>query len=456
MVDFARRVPRCGIWAGMGVGKTSGLLYTIDLLNLLGEIGSEPTLVVGPMRVARDTWPEEIAKWDNFKDMRIVPLIGTPERRRDRLKARADIFTVSYELAPWLVEHYLDKWPYRNVIADESDRLKGLREKKGGIKLDGTKRGSSGARAHQLGRIAHNMVRRWVNLTGTPAPAGYTDLWGQTWYLDRGARLGRTFTAFQQRWFKPKWSGYGVELMPHSKAEIDALLADICLTIDPKDYYALNDPIVRKVEVTMPAKARAIYKDLENEMFAKLETGEEITAMHAAALTNKCLQLANGAVYTDHPQWAPVHNAKLEALESVIHEASGTPILCAYEFQSDKTRILRAFRGSVDISTPRGMAAFRSGNSGLGVAHPKSMGHGIDGLQHVTNILCRFGHGWKSGERIQMLERIGPMRQWGIGHDNMFVYDITCKDTLDDDVIAKHATNISVQDALMAAMKRRH
>lgn len=459
MVDFMQHNLRCALWAGMGIGKGSAALWTLDLLRILGEVDySEPTLVVGPARVARETWPEEVAKWTQFKDFRITPLTGTPAQRRDKLRIRSDIFTVSYELAPWLVETYLERWPFRQVIADESDRLKGFREKKGGVGVDSAKKGASGERAHQLGRIAHNLVRRWVNLTGTPAPAGLKDLWGQTWYLDRGLRLGRTHTAFIHRWFAPKWSGHGIQPLPHAEKEIHALLADICLTIDPKDYFDLRDPIVREVPIVLPPRARAIYRDLENEMFVKIEElGAEINAMNAAALTNKCLQLANGAVYTKRPEWVPVHNAKLEALESVQHEAGGMPLLVAYQFQSDRSRILRAFPRAVDISTSRGMSAFRAGDAPMGVAHPKSMGHGIDGLQLITNILVRFGRGWKTGEEMQMLERIGPMRQLQAGLDrNMFVYNITAKDTVDEDVAAAHIANISVQDALLNAMKRRH
>lgn len=459
MVQFMHEVKRCALWAGMGIGKSSAALYVLDLLTLLGEIDrSEPTLIIGPMRVARDTWPNEVQKWDQFKDMRIMPLTGTPAQRLDKLKVKADIFTISYELAPWLVQHYLAKWPYRRVIADESDRLKGFREKKGGVGLTHSKSGASGERAHQLGRIAHNLTDRWINLTGTPSPAGLKDLWGQTWYLDRGARLGTTHGAFMRRWFMPKWSGHGVQPMPHSEKEIHALLKDICLTIDPKDYFDLDEPIVQKVPIRLPPKARAMYKTLEADMFIRIEElGVEINAMNSAALTQKCLQLANGAVYTTQPDWIPVHDEKLAALDRITHEAGGMPILVAYNFRSDLTRILKDFPGAVDISTGKGMAAFRAGDATHGVAHAKSMGHGIDGLQDVTNILVRFGHDWKTGERLQMLERIGPMRQFQSGHKRaVFVYDIIAEDTIDEDVMEAHTHNIGVQDALLNAMKRRH
>lgn len=458
MVDWLRDNKRCGLWASMGIGKGSATLFLLDMLRLTGEIGAEPLLVIGPMRVARDTWPEEVAKWEQFRDYKIVPLTGgDPKARKDRLKAKADIFTISYELTPWLVEEYLDKWPYRIVIADESDRLKGFREKRGGVDISTKKAGKAGQRAHALGRIAHNLTDRWINLTGTPAPNGLKDLWGQTWYLDRGARLGRTYSAFMQRWFKPKWSGHGVEPMPHAEKEIHAAVRDICLTVDCKDYYDLKEPIVTTIKVKLPEKARKIYQQLEKEMFAELGDMQNIEVFNAADLTNKCRQLANGAVYTDKfHNWSPIHDEKIEALRSILSEAGGMPLLVAYSFVSDVARLKKAFPQAVELATTAGMRSFRAGDAPIGLAHSKSMGHGIDGLQTVTNILVRYGHDWNLGERMQMLERIGPMRQLGAGLDrNVMVYDIVASGTVDEDCIAAHVAKRTVQDALLLAAKRR-
>lgn len=444
MIDFATNVKRCAIWAGMGSGKTSAMEYTIALLKLLGSVGDEPWLVLGPMRVARDTWPEDMARWDQFRDVRIMPITGTPLQRYNKLKQPADIYTISYELAPWLVEYYGDKWPFRHVIADESDRLKGFRTKQGG------------ERARSVARIAHNLTDRWINLTGTPAPNGYKDLWGQTWYLDRGERLGHTYSAFTDRWFRMKRNMKGIELMPHSQGEIDRVLKDICITIDPKDYFDLKDPIVTRINIKLPAAARKIYKQLEKDLFTKLETGEELEVFNAAALTNKCLQLANGAVYTEYPEWSPVHDEKIEALRSIVAESGGTPVLVAYAFKSDVARIKAAFPAAAELSSTEGMRAFRSGDAPMGLAHPKSMGHGIDGLQEVSNILVRFGRGWNLGEEMQMLERIGPMRQMQAGLDRpVWVYDLVAEGTIEEDAVDALVAKRSVQDALLLAMKRR-
>jgi SNF2 family DNA or RNA helicase len=456
MMDWLIEHERCSLWAGMGIGKTSGTLLAVEIMRVLGTIADAPTLVLGPMRVARDTWPDELAKWDNFKHLEIVPLVGGPAERARLLRLDRPYFTVSYENIPWLVEHFLERWPFRQVVADEADRLKGFREKSRGTGLSSKKAGSSGQRAHQIGRVAHTLVKRWINLAGTPAPNGLKDLWGQMWYVDRGARLGRTYGAFKDRWFRRKWSGHGIEPLPHAKDEIHALLRDICLTVDPKDYFDLKDPIVREIKVHLPPETRRVYKELEKELFATLFTGEDIEVTNSASLFNKCLQIANGAVYTTYPEWAPVHDEKIQALESIVSEWAGTPLLVTYEFKSDCARLKKAFPGAVELKTVAGMKAFKAGQSGMGLAHAGSLGHGIDGLQYVTNVIVRFGRNSNLGQQLQVLERVGPMRQLQAGLDrNVFLYEIITEDTVDEDIVASNLAKRDVQDCLLEAMKRR-
>ena len=387
-------------------------------------------------------WPAEASKWDQFADLKMVPVIGTPKQRLQALSLKADIYTTNYENLPWLVAHYAEKWPFRQVIADEASRLKGFRLNQGGL------------RARQIGRVAHTLVDRWINLTGTPAPNGLQDLWGQTWFLDRGKRLGRTFTAFTERWFAPNFSGFGVRPLRGADKEIHELLSDICLTLDPRDYFELSQPIYSTISVSLPPAARAAYKKLESTLFAELENGDTVEVFNEAALTNKCLQFANGAVYTDRPRWAAVHSAKLEALESLVAETDG-PLLVAYEFRSDCERIAKHFPGAVELATRSGLSEFMRGKTKIGLAHPGSMGHGVDGLQNVCNTLVRFGRNWNLEQHQQMLERIGPMRQLQAGLDRpVYVYDIVCEGTLDVDVVERMSSKCTVQDALLRAMKR--
>lgn len=444
-LDFIASRERCALWAGMGLGKSSTGLMLCDLRYRFHD-ETHPTLIVAPLRVASDTWPTESRKWSRFAGLEVVPIVGDLKARTAAMTRDAPIFTTNYEQLEWLVEHWGDRWPYRHVIADESTRLKGFRLRQGG------------RRARALGRVAHKHVKTFVELTGTPAPNGVADLWGQTWFLDGGQRLGRTFSAFTQRWFTLGRDGFSLQPLPHAQTEIQHLLRDVCLTLDARDWFDVREPIRNRVEVDLPKKARATYREMEREMFA-LISGHEVEAFHAAARTMKCLQLANGAAYIDeHAEHAEafveVHDEKLEALRSIVEEAGGAPVLCAYHFKSDRTRILKRFPDALDVATPAGLAAAKKGKGRLWIGHPASMGHGIDGLQQHCNIAAFFGSWWDLEQRQQFIERIGPVRQAQAGLDRpVFVHDIVARGTIDEIVLARHESKRSVQDLLLDAMK---
>jgi SNF2 family DNA or RNA helicase len=436
--------PRCALWAGMGMGKTSTALAAADVLhNLHGE--DRPTLVTAPLRVASNTWPTEVRKWRQFAGLDVVPIVGTEAERRAALKRDAPIFATNYEQLPWLVEHLGDRWPFRQVVADESTRLKSFRLKQGG------------ARARALGRVAHKHVHRFVELTGTPAPNGLGDLWGQMWFIDAGQRLGRTHGGFVQRWFRPGHDGFSVEPLPHAQDEIQHLLRDVCLTLDPKDWFDLREPVVNTIRVELPKNARGKYRDMEREMFMHLE-GHEVEAFNAAAKTMKCLQLANGAAYVgeNNDAYIEVHDAKLQALDSIVEEANGAPVLVAYHFRSDLERIKREFPHAINVATPEGLRDAQRGKGRLWVGHPASMGHGVDGLQDHCNQVAFFGHWWDLEQRQQFIERVGPVRQAQAGKDRpVFIHNIVAADTVDEIVLARHESKREVQDLLKEAMKAR-
>ncbi|RYF54995.1 MAG: DEAD/DEAH box helicase, partial [Comamonadaceae bacterium] len=178
----------------MGMGKTVSTLNAIDALLMVED---DPVLVVAPLRVARTTWPDEVRKWEHLRGINVVPIVGSAEERRMAVRQAAQVFTVNYENLPWLVEYWGDRWPYRTVVLDESTKVKGFRLRQGT------------QRAKALAQVAHSKVRRLIQLTGTPSPNGLQDLWGQAWFIDRGQRLGRTYTAFSQRWFQTSHDGYG-------------------------------------------------------------------------------------------------------------------------------------------------------------------------------------------------------------------------------------------------------
>lgn len=457
MTEHLHEHPRCAVWLGMGGGKTSGALSFLHEVELV-EPGR--SLVLAPLRVARDTWPNEAAKWEHLRQMSVVPIIGTEAERIAALKLDVGTHTINYENLPWLIEYLkVNKltWRWSRVVADESTRLKNFRLR------NGTER------AKAIASVAHTRVRRWINLTGTPSSNGLIDLWGQTWFLDAGVRLGRTLEAFQTRWFrwerKPSAvkSNHEIKQVPLDTAQeqIQKVLSDICIT--PQLPFHVDKPNIVPVYVELPAKARWQYNEMEKRMFAEI-SGHEIEAFTAAAKSMKCLQMANGAAYLEQDEaapvstrkWVDVHDAKLQALESIVEEAAGMPVLCAYQFKSDLARILKAFPRAVDISTKAGEKTFREGRAPLGLAHPASMGHGIDGLQDVTNLACFFGQWWNLEEYLQFIERIGPVRQKQSGHERpVYVYVILARATVDEDVMARRDSKRGIQEILLEAMKRR-
>lgn len=435
--------PRCAIFAGMGLGKTSATLTAIDAIQLV-EPG--PALVLAPLRVAQSTWPDEAAKWAHLAHVRVSAVVGSAAQRAEALAVPAEVYTMNYDNLPWLVEHLAGRpWPFRTIVADEATRLKSFRLKQGG------------KRAASLLKIAHTQVDRFIELTGTPAPNGVKDLWGQAWFLDGGARLGRTHTGFIERWFRPDPSGYGSIPFDHSQGEIQEKLRDICVSINARDHFDISAPIVNTISVRLPPKVRRQYLDMEKAMFLEIEN-HKIEAFGSASKTLKCLQITNGAIYTnpEATEWAEVHDLKMQALESVIAEAAGMPVLVAYHFKSDLARLKARFpKGRELDKKPATLHDWNAGLIPLMFAHPASAGHGLN-LQDGGNILVYFGLNWNLEEHDQILERIGPVRQLQAGHDRpVFVYRIAAEDTIDEIVLERLETKRDVQDLLLEFMARR-
>lgn len=441
MLDHIAEHPRCAVFAAMGSGKTGAALHALQGIGLLDE---GPALILAPKRVAVGTWPDEAAKWDSFNE-EVVPITGSQTQRFQALAKRALFYSTNYEQLPWLVKHWGRNWPYRTIVADESTRLKGMRLRQGG------------QRTAALAKV-QPAVSRLIELTGTPAPNGLKDMWGQLWFLDRGARLGRTFDAFSQRWFRRSWDGFGIEPLPFAQEQIQDLIRDICITIDPQDYgLTIDKPIETEIIVDLPDKARDHYRQMERAMFLELahETGvHEIEAVSAAGRTNKCLQLANGFIYGEERLTHELHSAKIEALESIVEEANGMPLLVAYQFKYDLAMIKRAFpkaRGIDEIS----LTDWDAGRVPMLVVHPESAGHGLN-LQLGSNILVDYSSGWNLEHDDQVIERIGPMRQFQAGLERpVYRYRIVARDTVDELVRERRASKRSVQDVLLEAMKRK-
>jgi len=448
LINHGIDTPRSGKFAGMGLGKTTAEMTAIDYMFLAGEL-TQPVLVVAPLRVASSTWPDEAKKWDHLRHIEVQPVVGD---RTARVKAianpNASIFTVNYENLPWLAEYFefiKKPWPFKMVVCDESTKLKGFRTRQGG------------SRAKALGRVIHKHVERVTLLTGTPSPNGLKDLWGQLWMLDGGQRLGRSYTAFMDRWFKKSFDGYSYAPQPFAQGQIEAAIRDLCLSLDISDYMDIRQPIVNTIYVDLPPKARRLYDEMEKQMYFQIKE-HEVEAFGAAAKTMKCLQLANGACYINDNanQFEEIHDAKIQALASVIDEAAGAPVLVAYHFKSDLSRLLRAFpNGRALDSDPGTIRDWNAGAIPVLFAHPASAGHGLN-LQDGGNILVFFAHNWNLEEFLQIIERIGPTRQMQAGHDRpVFIHHIVARDTVDEIVMARRDSKREVQDLLLEACKRR-
>lgn len=453
MIEHIHRHPRCALFAGMGSGKTSAVLIGLsDRLSLMDEA---PGLIIAPRRVALDTWPGEARTWSCLPGVEVVPIIGTPTERFQALAKKALWYSINYDNLPWLYEHFGKKnWPFRTIVADEFTRLKGHR----GNLTHGLR---GGKRTTALAKVAHlEQVERFIGLTGTPAPNGVKDLWGQMWFLDQGDRLGASHDAFKKRWFQRSFDGHSIDPLPFAQDQIQDRIRDICLTVDPKDYIDIADVIETDIVVDLPDKAMDIYRDMQRKMFVELEQdlgGHEIEAVHAAARTNKCLQIAAGSIYHDREgNFVELHHAKLEALDSIREEANGMPLFISYIFNSDLERIRKHFPQCKHIDevdcTEDG--DWNKGRVPMMAAHPASAGHGLN-LQWGSNIMVDFSSGWDLEYDDQIIERIGPMRQYQAGLDRaVHRYRIMARGTVDYMVKERRKSKRTVQQILLEAMKR--
>lgn len=453
---------RGNIFASMGTGKTGSSICSFDELRMFGE--AKRGLVLAPKRVAESSWPDEITKWrESFGHLKIVAAIGTADQRLAALRANADLTCINYDNAEWLLEQYgVDNWPFDVVFADESTRLKRLR-----VSLQTSTRGKEfirgqgSSRAKALARVAHTKVRRWYNLTGSPAPNGLIDLWGQQWFIDAGKRLGTSFDAYAWRYFRQSRGAERgqerYEVMPYQDAAIHAKVAETSITIDAKDWFDIEQPIVRHVEIVLPPKARQQYEEMRKKLFTWIED-HPLEAFSAGVKSLKLLQLASGSVYYDKEEnWAKVHDEKIDALQSIVEETNGEPLLVRYAFRPDKERICKAFprARTLDKDSKGTIAAFQRGEIPMLVLHAASAGHGLD-LQHHCRVLVDYSTDYNLEHDEQIIERIGPTRQAQIGKKvAVFRYRIIAKDTIEQTVVLPVLSGkMTVQEALKDAVKK--
>lgn len=444
MMQFLLKHMRGNLFAGMGAGKSSAILQLIDWLLMANRLTGR-ALIITPLRVAEITFPEEIQKF-RFPRIHMSLVLGDKAARQQALRdTKANVFVINWDNIQWLADELGEDFAgyFEMVVCDESTKLAGYRQRAGS------------KRAAVLAKIAHK-VPYWYNMTGTPGAGGLLSLWGQHWFIDGGEALGTSFKSFTQRYFWQEFADqYHTVLVPSALAdkEIREKMAETSVYIDPAEWFGTDEPVIRDVEVRLPVRARKIYDQVEEELFAELAAGD-IEAHNAAGRSNKCLQIAGGACYLTDANgdatdvWEEIHAAKLDALDQIIEEANGEPVLVAYNFKHEKDRILKRFKQARELDK-KAVTDWNKGRVPVLVAHPASAGHGLN-LQDGGRIMVYYSMGWNLEHTLQVLERIGPVRQMQAGHPRtVFVYRIIASKTVDEVVMKRSDKKRGVMQSLL-------
>lgn len=399
--------------------------------------------MIAPKKVAEGTWTKEAAKWDHTKMLRVSPVLGSQAKRIKALNTPADIYITNRENVVWLVDYYRNAWPFDMVVVDESSSFKS----------------HSAKRFKALASVGER-IERMVELTGTPSPNGLDDLWAQVFLLDGGERLGKRYTHFRERYFQPDKRGadgmvYSYEAKPGSEEGILEKISDICISMKADDYLQLPDITYHEIPVELDAKALKSYCELEREMVLQLpEDGEDISVTSAAALSNKLLQLANGAIYGEDRQVHEVHGCKLEAFMELIESLQGKPALVFYNYQHDRTRILKALEKTGlrvrELKTPQDEDDWNAREIDVLLTHPASSAYGLN-LQQGGNHVIWFGLTWNYELYTQANKRLHRQGQ----QEKVIIHHLVCAGTRDEDVMQALRRKDDVQNWVMESLKAR-
>lgn len=426
--------PAVGLFLEMGLGKTVVTLTAVSEL-MHNRLEVQKCLVIAPLRVAQDTWPREIEKWDHLRYLKIAKILGDRKTREEALKKDADIWIINRENVEWLVEQIGDNWPFDMVVIDELSSFK-----------------SNKAHRFRALRRVRPRIKRIVGLTGTPAPNGLLDLWPQIYLLDRGERLGKTLTSYRETYFVPgkrnRTTIFTWDPKPGASEKIYQKISDICVSMSAEDWLQLPDRLDIKVPVVLDQEAKKAYDKLERDLILELDDGE-IVAMTAAVLANKLLQAAGGAAYDVDGHPCVMHDCKIDALEDLIEAANGQPVLVYYAYQHELTRIQKRLGGRL-LKTEKDIADWNAGKIPLLLAHPASAGHGLN-LQDGGCHIIWFGLTWSLELYQQANARIHRQGQ----KHTVIIHHLIAQGTIDEQVMQVLESKASSQDGLMTAVKAR-
>jgi SNF2 family DNA or RNA helicase len=415
----------------MGLGKSVSTLTAA--LDLIQSFAVHKVLVVAPLRVANSVWAQEAQKWSHLKALRVSVCTGPSKKRLGALQMDADIYVINRENVEWLVEHYGTRWPFDMVVIDESTSFKN----------------ASSKRFKAMRRVLP-YTQYMALLTGTPSPNGLIDLWSQIYLIDFGQSLGRTMTAYKQRFFEADYMGYKFKARDGAESSIHNLIAPFTVHMSAEDYLDLPPRIDLTIKTQMPDAALQKYKDFERTLLAELDDGDVVEAMTAAVLANKLLQYANGGLYTDDKKnWSEIHSAKLDALAEILEDNAGENVLVSYNYRFDLERLQKRFPDAVVLDKQQEtIDRWNHGETRLLLAHPASAGHGLN-IQAGGSLIVWFGMTWSLENYLQFnarLHRQGQTKPVRIIH-------LVTEDTIDERVLAVLGNKERSQSALLKALK---
>ncbi len=427
--------PNIGCFLDMGLGKTSITLTAINDLKY-NRFAIGKCLIVAPKKVAESTWTAEAKKWDHLKLLRFSLVLGSLNKRIRALAEPADVYVINRENVEWLVNYYANNWPFDMVVADESSSFKNSRSK----------------RFKALKAILPH-IERMVLLTGTPAPNGLEDLWAQVYLLDKGQRLGKTISSYRDMYFKHNPYRHEFKALPGAQEAVQDAIKDICVSMRAEDYITLPGCMIADTMVALDDKAAKAYKQLERDMLLEIDE-TTITANFAAALSNKLLQLCNGAIYTEGAETAPVHECKIEALCEMVEGLNGQHALVFYNFRHDIPRIKAALHGMDktlrirEMLKPEDAEAWNAGEVDILLAHPASTAYGLN-LQEGGHHVIWFGLNWSLELYQQANARLHRQGQ----KQPVIIHRLMVAGSIDEDVAKALEGKQDTQEAILNALK---
>lgn len=442
-VDHIMKKSHCALFLEMGLGKTVSTLTAIKKL-MYEELSIRKTLVIGPKRVVESVWEAECGKWSHLRNLKVSKIVGSTKKRLAALKENADVYLISRDNIAWLIGQFGGNMlPFDMLVIDELSSFKNPKSQR-----------------FKALRLVQPSFKRVVGLTGSPAPNGLIDLWSQIYLLDRGERLGKFITRYREDYFRPGKSNgnivYKYELCKNSENLIYEKIGDICMSMKAKDYLNLPKRITNIIKLKFDPQTEEKYKKFEEqkvlEMFEGQDLDEAISVTHAAALSNKLLQFANGAVYDEDRKVHAIHDIKLEALKEIIDDANGKPVLVAWAFKHDIDRIKEYFKkyNLRELKTDKDIQDWNKGEIQIMTMHPASGGHGLN-LQSGGHIIVWFGQTWSLELEEQFNARLDRQGQT----EAVIVNKLVMEKTIDIDIIKAIEGKSQNQNKLMEAVKAR-